>query len=218
MIIGFESISATTLQQMHKNPANVVEKYAENIRRIQSYGVAVIGSFVVGFDNDDDSVFEKTANFIIKNHVAIPQFLLLTPFPGTRLFERLSREKRILHRDWTRYTTSTVCFKPKKMSVDTLGKGYYSALQRIFSYEGILTRLEGLWSLWDEYSVVPSVKEKIDTLVLNLNFRDVAYGFPHCIELDVEKEAQAKKNLKRHFQELLAIRREKRSSSPKWEV
>ncbi|MCK4351774.1 radical SAM protein [candidate division WOR-3 bacterium] len=207
MIIGFESISPIALREMHKNPANIVEEYAENVRKIQSYGVAVIGSFVVGFDDDDESVFERTANFIIENHIAIPQFLLLTPFPGTKLFERLSKEKRILHRDWTRYTTSTVCFKPKKMSVDTLQNGYYNALQRIFSYEGILNRLEGLWSLWDKSSVVPSIKEKIDTLVLNSNFRDVAYGFPHCINLDIEKETKAKRKLRGYFRELLRTRK-----------
>jgi radical SAM superfamily enzyme YgiQ (UPF0313 family) len=208
MIIGFESISPDALRQMHKNPANVVERYADNIRTIQSHGVAIIGSFVVGFDDDDDSVFERTADFIIDNHVAIPQFLVLTPFPGTRLFDRLSREKRILHTDWTRYTTSTVCFKPKKMSENTLQRGYYNALQRIFSYQGILKRLGGLWSLWDENSV-GSVKEKIDTLILNMNFRDAAYRFPQCIELEMEKETQAKNELRRRMRELLASRRSK---------
>ncbi|MCU0284955.1 MAG: B12-binding domain-containing radical SAM protein [Acidobacteria bacterium] len=211
MIIGFESISPAALEQMHKNPANVAQQYGENIRIIQSHGVAIIGSFVVGFDDDDDSVFERTANFIIKNHVAIPQFLILTPFPGTSLYKRLTEEGRILHRDWTQYTTSTVCFKPKKMSAETLQDGYYNALQRIFSYQGVLERMEGLWALWDEKSEVTTVKEKVDTLVLNLNFRDAAYRFPNRIELDNEKEAEAYQKIRQHLKKLLQSRRESRS-------
>ena len=210
IIIGFESISPLALEQMHKNPANKAQQYAENIKTIQSHGVAVIGSFVVGFDNDDDSVFERTADFIIKNHVAIPQFLILTPFPGTSLYKRLSEEGRILHRDWTKYTTSTVCFKPKKMSEETLQNGYYNSLQKIFSYEGILERMEGLWSLWDEKSEVTTIKEKVDTLVLNLNFRDAAYRFPNHIKLDNQREKAAWGKIRQHLKELLRSRRENR--------
>lgn len=214
IIIGFESISPAALEQMHKNPANVAEEYSNNIKTIQSHGVAIIGSFVVGFDDDDESVFERTADFIIKNHVAIPQFLILTPFPGTRLFSRLSDEGRILHRDWTKYTTSTVCFQPRKMSPEILQDGYYKALQRIFSNEGILERMEGLWALWDEKSNVTTIKEKIDTLVLNLNFRDAAYRFPNRIDLDMEKEEEAKLKLRHHMQDLLRIRREEKRANP----
>ena len=71
----------------------------------------------------------------------------------------------------------------------------------------------GLWSLWDENSV-GTVKEKIDTLILNMNFRDAAYRFPQCIELDMEKETEAKNELRRRMRELLASRRSKELVAP----
>jgi radical SAM superfamily enzyme YgiQ (UPF0313 family) len=215
IIIGFESISESALKQMNKNPANVVKEYSTNIKKIQSHGIATIGSFVMGFDDDDESVFERTAEFIIKSHVAIPQFLILTPFPGTKLYERLNKEGRILHHDWTKYTTSTVCFKPNKMSAETLQNSYYRALQRIFSYQGVLERMEGLWALWDEKSKITTIKEKIDTLVLNMNFREAAYRFPNCIELDLKSEEDAKAKLKEHMRNLLKIRGDKKRAMRK---
>ena len=71
---------------------------------------------VFGFDNDDESVFESTLNFLIRNGVELAYFNVLTPLPGTALYERYEREGRIFDRDWAKYDGKHVVFHPKRMT------------------------------------------------------------------------------------------------------
>ena len=145
IIMGLETISESALESMRKNPANKISQYAANLAKIQSYGVAVIGAFVFGFDDDETSCFDNTANFIIETHIALPQLFVLTPFPGTTLANRLEQENRILTKDWKMYTGSTVLFKPKRMSPQQLEDGYNYTIQKVYSHKAIWERLSGLW-------------------------------------------------------------------------
>jgi radical SAM superfamily enzyme YgiQ (UPF0313 family) len=198
--MGFESISQSNLKKMKKNPANKLVEYEKNVKKIQSYGVGIIGAFVFGFDDDDSTSFDHTADFIIANHIALPQLFALTPFPGTALTKRLEEEGRILTKDWKLYTGSTVLFCPKKMSPRELEQGYYYTIQKVYSYKSIWSRLTGLWELFDRYapkSEPAILKEKIDILLLNENFRAVAYSYPLFYNTEAEEE--------QHFQKQLQI-------------
>lgn len=209
IIMGFESISAENLKNMKKNPANKLNQFSDNARKIQSYGVALIGAFVFGFDGDDYSCFDNTADFIIENHIGLPQLFALTPFPGTALTKRLEQEGRILSRDWKYYTGSTVQFIPKLMSPQELEEGYYYAIQKVYSYKNIWQRLMGLWELWDKYSNREEhilVKEKIDVLLLNENFRACAYSYKKCYYGDPKKESYYKDEMQKILRELLKKR------------
>lgn len=208
IIMGLESIHEASLIEMQKNPANKLNDYIHNIRKIQSYGIAIIGAFVFGFDQDDGSCFESTADFIIENHIALPQLFSMTPFPGTRLAERLEQEGRILSKDWKRYTGSTVLFQPKLMTIDELEKGYYQTIQKVYAYAGIWKRLSGLWKLFDEnaskYKPLKTIiKEKIDLILLNENFRAVAYSYPIIHHTDENQELFYKKELQNNLRQLL---------------
>jgi radical SAM superfamily enzyme YgiQ (UPF0313 family) len=191
MIMGFESISADNLKNMKKNPYNKLNEFENNARIIQSHGVAIIGAFVFGFDGDDLSCFDNTVDFIVKNSIALPQLFVLTPFPGTALTKRLEKEGRILSKDWKYYTGSTVQFIPKQMTPDELAEGYYRAIQAVYSFKNIYKRLLGVWELWDRNAKRPEdilLKEKIDILLLNRNFRECAYSYPQCYFPDQEEE------------------------------
>ena len=91
-----------------------------------------MGAFIVGFDNDDNSIFEKTTDFIIDSHLYGAQITILTPLPGTKLRERLEAEDRILSNDWSNYTMFDVNFLPKKMSKEELQHGLLTMYQRIY--------------------------------------------------------------------------------------
>ncbi|MBN2159338.1 MAG: B12-binding domain-containing radical SAM protein [Spirochaetes bacterium] len=198
MIVGFESITEETLAIMEKNPANKIAEYSTKIKKIQSYGLAIISTFVLGYDNEDVSVFENTADFVIDNHLGLPQFFCVTPFPGTVLTKRLEREGRVLSHDWKRYTGTTVQFMPEKMTPDELQDGYYYANQKVYSFKNIWKRLMGMWDLWDTFSPNPRnvlIREKIDTLLLNLSFNYVSYKFPSCYKPDPEEEKDYQKKL-----------------------
>src|SRR5262249_60773942 len=100
---------------------------------LHGYGLQVNGSFVLGFDQDGPDVFERTAEWIEKNRLECATFHILTPYPGTPLFAQMEAEGRLLHRDWSRYDTAHVVFRPKHMTPEELALGYDWLYRRLFS-------------------------------------------------------------------------------------
>ena len=82
------------------------------------------GSFVLGFDHDRPEVFERTTDWIEQNRLECATFHILTPYPGTPLFRQMDSEDRLLHRDWSRFDTAHIVFRPKQMSIRQLENGY----------------------------------------------------------------------------------------------
>ena len=149
LFIGLESISQASMNEVHKG-FNRVEEYARVIQRIQSYGIAVQAGIVFGFDNDTEAVFSETLDFLEATGVQNATFNILTPYPGTRLYQRLEAEGRILTRDWSKYNgREDVVFQPQHMSPETLLEGYQYANRRFYSPASIFRRLShssvGLW-------------------------------------------------------------------------
>ena len=119
-IIGFESINQKSLDSVNKRKNNV-KAFSKTIKKIQDYGMAVEGSFIFGFDFDNIDIFDETDDFIRKNDLKMPYANVLTPFPGTPVFERLEREGRILSKDWNKYDGHKyVVYQPKLMSPEIL--------------------------------------------------------------------------------------------------
>jgi len=75
----------------------------------------------------------------------------LTPYPGTPLFRQLEREGRLLHRDWEKYDTSHVVFRPKLMTAEELLLGYDWTYRRLFSHASIWRRRPAALSAWPAY-------------------------------------------------------------------
>ena len=88
---------------------------------------------MVGFDNDNSSVFDKLANFIIDNHLAGAQIAALTPFPNTRLRTSLLNEGRVLNTPWDNYTLYDVNIRPKRISPVELEKGILDTFKKVYS-------------------------------------------------------------------------------------
>lgn len=152
VIIGIESVNRETLMGMDKK-INVVDEYYETIDTIQSSGIRVLGSFVLGSDSEDDSIFEKTADFIRDTNIVYSMINILTPLPGTKLFERFEREGRLLHKDWNHYSLEEVCFKPKQMSIDTLLEGRRWVYEQVYSLDAIHNRYENFLKQKDNMEV-----------------------------------------------------------------
>jgi radical SAM superfamily enzyme YgiQ (UPF0313 family) len=123
LLIGIESVNEGSIESIGKR-VNKIERYQDNIKRIQDAGIMVMGSFIFGLDEDDESIFESTWNFIKNSEMMIPLFNILTPFPNTRIFKQFEEENRIINYDWSDYNTHTVVYKPKKMTAEKLLYGY----------------------------------------------------------------------------------------------
>ncbi len=141
--IGFESVSEKSLASVDRGSwkARQVRKYPDAIRRIQSHGIGVWGSFVVGFDDDDVSIFRDIEDFVIENNLYAVYVGILTPFPGTRLRERLEKEGRLRERDWSHYTLSDVTFVPKRMTCEELEEGHYRLFNNVLAPEVRLRKM-----------------------------------------------------------------------------
>jgi len=146
IFIGFESISQNNLSAMDKG-INRKYDFAEAIQRIQSYGILVHSSFIVGYEYDTQQSFDELIDFIDQTNLLMPLINILTPFPGTQLFARFEKEGRILTKDWQLYDTKHVVFQPTSMSVEELAQGYAKIVKSIYSFESILKKLEYYWSI-----------------------------------------------------------------------
>ncbi len=143
LFVGFESISAENMRGNNKK-VNVRTDYAAACRRFHEAGIMINGSFVFGFDGDGPDVFERTAEFAIENKILTATFHILTPLPGTRSFQRLDEQGRILHRDWDYYDTDHAVFRPLEMSPEELEAGHKEAYRLFGTYGSIWRRSTGL--------------------------------------------------------------------------
>ncbi|MBN1695306.1 B12-binding domain-containing radical SAM protein [candidate division WOR-3 bacterium] len=139
LFMGIESVSQSSLKEVGKS-MNKVEDYKESIKIIHDHGIAIIGAFIFGFDSDDKSVFEETVSFIDRNHIELPSLAILTPLPGTRLYDRMEEAGRIISRDWSKYTVGEVVFQPNLLTVEELQEGYYWSRKQLSSFSSIYKR------------------------------------------------------------------------------
>jgi len=135
--IGFESVSQETINNMGKK-SNKVTEYENTLRKIYRNGMVIRGAFIFGFDGDTIDVFDSTLNFIYKVKLNTIALGVLTPFPGTPLFNRLEKEKRILTYDWSKYTTKEVVFQPKNMTPEELLTNSIRIVKKFYGFKNTL--------------------------------------------------------------------------------
>ena len=140
LFVGLESVSETKMARMSKSMRTRPDT-AIAIRRLQESGILLHASIVFGFDDDDPSIFDETLEFLQRTRVASATFNVLTPYPGTALYDQLKAEKRLFTEDWTRYDHCTPVFIPRHMTVDQLYDGYRAVKQSFFSAASIAARL-----------------------------------------------------------------------------
>jgi radical SAM superfamily enzyme YgiQ (UPF0313 family) len=131
LLLGFESFNDSSLKGIHKG-FNKVEDYKNVVDTLHRYGIVIQGCFIFGFDEDDKDIFKKTVSYVNELKIDIPRYALFTPYPGTRAFERLEAEDRLLHREWGYYDTQHVVLKPKLMTPRELDEGLLWAYKETF--------------------------------------------------------------------------------------
>ncbi len=142
LMIGFESLDAKTLAAAGKS-FNDVRVYEETCKMLRDEGIAILGSFVFGFDGEERRVFERTAEFVQRNRLNLVLYSVYTPFPGTNAWTRLNAQGRILTRDWSLYDGRHAVFAPARMSAGELEEGLRDAWNQTYSLCSIFTRIAG---------------------------------------------------------------------------
>lgn len=144
VFIGIETPSEESLIECKKYQ-NENRDMVASVKTIQRQGMEVLGGFIVGFDSDPPSIFERQISFIQKSGVVVAMVGILTALPGTLLYNRLKKENRLLSDSSGNNVECTVNFKPK-MEISTLLEGYKKILSTIYSpreyYERVITFLK----------------------------------------------------------------------------
>ena len=140
VILGLETTSQESLSEGHKDYIRT-DEYLKLIRRFQKHGISIWGSFLFGFDSDTRQTCLDTINFARRAKLSMSCYPILTPYPGTPLYDMLKSEGRLLTEDWAKYNGATVTFKPKRMQVEELRLAQMAAFGEFFSPRSMFTRL-----------------------------------------------------------------------------
>jgi radical SAM superfamily enzyme YgiQ (UPF0313 family) len=145
LLIGFESVQKGTQNEVRKIK-NLRINFYEAMHRFHSEGFGILGAFVFGFDYENKDVFEQTLEFIMRSRMDCVELRILTPFPGTRLYERLLSEGRLFVRDWwlRGYPPDTLLFQPKGMTADELIDGFARLNRQAYSFGAMTKRFWGM--------------------------------------------------------------------------
>jgi len=146
LLIGFESPRAGDLHSI--DPVSWKRKQAPRYRRVidtlQSRGISVNGCFILGLDSQTADVFPAVLDFVRSSGLAEVQYTVLTPFPGTPLYDRMKREGRLLQEKfWDSCTLFDVNFRPRQMSVEELESGLRWLFTETYSRNETKRRLRG---------------------------------------------------------------------------
>ena len=142
VFVGMESISEDALEETNKS-FNQVKKFEDEIKMFHDHGIMVNPGMVFGFDHDDESAFERSLEFLVRNKVELAYFNVLTPLPGTPLFDRYEKAGRIFDRNWAKYDGKHVVYYPSRMTPEQLEAGFHWINHEFYSLTSIGKRLMG---------------------------------------------------------------------------
>jgi radical SAM superfamily enzyme YgiQ (UPF0313 family) len=140
VFLGIETPDECSLIANHKLQ-NTRRDLLESVKRIQQYGIEVMGGFILGFDTDREDVFDRMVEFIQTSAIPVAMVGLLQALPGTQLFRRLWSEDRIVDAGDGNNTDCTLNFLPR-MDAARLVEGYRSVLRRIYSCDAYYERVK----------------------------------------------------------------------------
>lgn len=138
LFIGIESLNDDALRGVHKH--NRFAEYEALVEAIHSRGIMINASMVFGLDGDGPEVFRHTLDWLVAHRVETLTSHILTPYPGTRLYDRMLAEGRISDSDLSHYNTAHVVFTPRSMSAQQLYDGYLWVYRQFYSFRNIWRR------------------------------------------------------------------------------
>jgi|AGTN01.1.fsa_nt_gi Fe-S oxidoreductase len=139
LLIGFESLSGSNLADINRSgwKQSKLSGYEEAVDVIQRHNIGVVGSFVLGMDDDTEETFDKLYDFIESTCLYGTNITVMTPFPGTKTFDALLKEGRIYSLDWSLYDGFTLVYRLANMEPDKFLEKYHELICRVNSQKRI---------------------------------------------------------------------------------
>lgn len=175
VFLGVEAENVDALQEVNKNVnVKLHDTYEETFYRINSHGIAVLGSFIYGMDSDTPETLDRRTDYILKSAVDVMQVTYLTPLPGTRLFDRLKTEGRLLYTDfpadWDHYDMTEVTHQPLSMTPQELTDTMTNSVNRLYSRQSLSRKF------YKTLRATKSFTTAMWALTSNKTYRAVALG------------------------------------------
>jgi radical SAM superfamily enzyme YgiQ (UPF0313 family) len=177
VVLGLEAQNTESLEEANKklNLRMGIKNYEEIFKKINKHGIAVIGAFIYGFDSDTPGILSKRTDYITRSVIDAIQTTFLTPLPGTRLFDKMQKENRLLYKnfpaDWDYFDGNEVVFKPKLMNKKELTLSMYKCDVKIG--KAILKKFYK--TLFATRSIITSAW----ALITNINYQNVRRNKKH---------------------------------------
>jgi radical SAM superfamily enzyme YgiQ (UPF0313 family) len=176
LFFGLESVSPSSLMGMKKTLKSV-EETEKAIKIIQDNGIAFHPSIILGFDTDTKAIFDDTLEFLARTKLPTMALHVLTPYPGTRIYQRFKDQGRIISYDWSHYDHHTVVFQPKNMTPQELAEGHHYVQSEFYSFSSIVRHIPFL------LRVSPiNLRRSLLFLLLNIAGKSVA----KCIDTSLD--------------------------------
>ena len=183
VFLGLEAEEVDALTEVNKklNLKVGVDAYTAAFRRIQRAGIAVLGAFIFGMDNDTPERLQRRARYMMGPGIDVMQTTVLTPLPGTRLFERYRQEERLLYsdfpKDWDHYDMTEVTHWPGKMTPEELAR-LNNYLNKQMYAKRVLAR-KALQTLWHTKNITAATFAWHS----NFSYRNVGKGQRDMVEV-----------------------------------
>ncbi len=144
IFVGIETPNEASLRESkkHQNLRNSTGTMVEKIHRIQESGIEVMSGMIVGFDNDDGTIFNQQVEFLRRARIPSAMLGMLSAIPKTPLHTRLKLEGRLDPSDTTEYGTNVI---PLRMSREELLHGYVKVFSELYSPEAYFGRVDALY-------------------------------------------------------------------------
>jgi uncharacterized radical SAM superfamily protein len=140
ILIGFESVNPSCLQETHKFH-NRISRYEDAVNRIHRVGIHVVGSFIVGFEADDLDAFDRVFEFTERNNISYIMLNVLTAYPGTDLYARMSEAGRTTDIDPDLLNGIFPTMQYRTMSQVGLFHKYFETLEKMFDFRQVRRKI-----------------------------------------------------------------------------
>ncbi|MBP7635612.1 B12-binding domain-containing radical SAM protein [Candidatus Ozemobacteraceae bacterium] len=171
LVVGFESVSPENLHLMGKNCNLQLEGYEPAIQKIRDVGFQLWAAFLIGYDHDDQASIRRTVQWAIDQKFCFAAFNILSPYPGTPLYEEMQAQGRLLYDKWwldDRYHFGDCVFRPARMTPDELTEACFwmrrrfnnpfTIMRRAFDFK---TNMKDLWSVITYFSYNPLFRREL---------------------------------------------------------
>lgn len=176
IFLGMEAEESEALAAVNKrlNASRGVDAYEQIFSRIHAAGMAVLGAFIFGIDGDTPDRLARRADYIISCGVDVMQTTAVTPLPGTRLFDKLNRENRLLYHDfpadWERYNLTDVVFEPSHMTTDEFSETMRRCLDRIYDMRVLKRKAKQTFAATGSWEAAEFAWQA------NMSYREIAHA------------------------------------------